>query len=95
MSNTSIDKSLLSEAAEIELSAQLEAQAAKVVPLFDAGQYGEALASLAALHQPVDQFFDDVMVMVDDEAIKNNRLALLNQLRGLFLRVADISLLSK
>lgn len=95
VSDTSINKSLLSEAAEIELSAQLEAQAAKVVPLFDAGQYGEALASLAALHQPVDQFFDDVMVMVDDEAIKNNRLALLNQLRGLFLRVADISLLSK
>ena len=95
VSDASINKSLLSEAAEIELSAQLEAQAAKVVPLFDAGQYGEALASLAALHQPVDQFFDDVMVMVDDEAIKNNRLALLNQLRGLFLRVADISLLSK
>jgi len=63
--------------------------------LFEAGQYGEALASLAALHKPVDQFFDDVMVMVDDEAIKNNRLALLNQLRNLFLRVADISLLSK
>lgn len=95
VANADIDKSLLIEAAEIELATQLEAQAAKVIPLFEAGQYGEALASLAALQKPVDQFFDDVMVMVDDEAIKNNRLALLDQLRSLFLRVADISLLSK
>ena len=41
----------------------------------------------------MDNFFDEVMVMADDDAIRNNRLALLNRLRNLFLRVADISLL--
>jgi glycyl-tRNA synthetase beta chain len=56
--------------------------------------YTEALQALAALREPVDRYFDDVMVMVDDEALKNNRLALLGALRALFLDVADISRLS-
>ena len=51
------------------------------------------LKQLARLRQPVDSFFDDVMVMVEDDALRNNRLALLQQLRNLFLEVADISLL--
>ena len=41
----------------------------------------------------MDNFFDEVMVMADDEAVRNNRLAMLNLLRNLFLRVADISVL--
>jgi glycyl-tRNA synthetase beta chain len=56
--------------------------------------YAEVLNELADLRDPVDRFFDDVMVMADDEAIKNNRLALLGELRALFLDVADISRLS-
>jgi len=49
---------------------------------------------LAGLRGAVDKFFNDVMVMVDDEAVRNNRLALLSMLRNLFLEVADISLLA-
>jgi len=49
------------------------------------------LTQLAKLREPVDTFFDDVMVMVEDEAIRANRLALLNRLRALFLKLADIS----
>jgi glycyl-tRNA synthetase beta chain len=56
--------------------------------------YAAALNELADLRDPVDRFFDDVMVMADDEGIKNNRLALLGELRALFLDVADISRLS-
>ena len=50
---------------------------------------------LAELRDPVDVFFDTVMVMADDEAVRNNRLALLAFLRDLFLNVADISLLQE
>ncbi len=65
-----------------------------VAPLIEARQYTEALTAMAALRAPVDQFFDDVMVMTDDEATRDNRLALLGELRALFLDVADISRLS-
>ena len=62
-----------------------------VVPMLDAGDYAPALTRLAGLRDSVDAFFDQVMVMVDDEAVRKNRLALLKQLRDLFLRVADLS----
>ena len=88
-----VDASLLQDSAEKSLAEQVDQQAAKVVPLFENGDYASALSSLASLREPVDNFFDEVMVMADDEAIRNNRLALLNRLRNLFLRVADISLL--
>ena len=52
------------------------------------------LRTLAGLKDPVDKFFDDVLVMADDEDIRKNRLALLGKLRALFLDVADISRLS-
>lgn len=55
--------------------------------------YRAALARLAALREPVDTFFADVMVNVDDAAVRANRYALLAKLRGSFLGVADISLL--
>lgn len=90
-----VDSSLLQEDAEKALASALESQSAKVIPLFEAGDYNQALDSLAGLQETVDQFFDKVMVMTDDEAVRQNRLSLLNQLRGLFLRVADVSLLSK
>ncbi|WP_286240659.1 glycine--tRNA ligase subunit beta [Neptuniibacter halophilus] len=88
-----VDTSLLAEPAEKALAAEIESQRTKLAPLFAAGQYQESLESLAALRASVDDFFDQVMVVADDEAVKNNRLALLSQLRSLFLGVADISLL--
>jgi len=61
--------------------------------MFEKGDYAAALSSLASLREPVDNFFDEVMVMAEDDATRNNRLAMLNSLRNLFLRVADISVL--
>ncbi|WP_101758671.1 glycine--tRNA ligase subunit beta [Oceanicoccus sp. KOV_DT_Chl] len=89
----SVDNSLLVDAAEKALAQLVQAKAEQLQPLFAQRQYQQALAALADLREPVDSFFEDVMVMADDEALKNNRLALLKQLRGLFLEVADISLL--
>tara|TARA_R110002111_G_scaffold3690_3_gene22297 strand:+ start:8370 stop:10451 length:2082 start_codon:yes stop_codon:yes gene_type:complete len=88
-----VNRDLLQDAAEKTLAAQVDQQAEKVLPLFEQGDYASALQSLASLQEPVDSFFNEVMVMADDEAVRNNRLALLNRLHNLFLRVADISLL--
>ncbi len=88
-----VDKTLLSEDAEKALSDELIAKGLEAQPLFAAGKYEEYLLSLASLRDSIDNFFDNVMVMADDEAVKQNRLALLNQLRNMFLKVADISLL--
>ena len=65
-----------------------------IEPLLESRDYAAALETLSGLRGSVDAFFDDVMVMADDDAIRNNRLALLGELRALFLRVADISRLS-
>ena len=88
-----INSSLLQDTAEKALATKVEQQADKVLPLFEQGDYANALQSLASLQEPVDSFFSEVMVMADDEAVRDNRLALLNRLHNLFLRVADISLL--
>ena len=53
--------------------------------------YLDFLTEMMALKEPVDRFFDDVMVMTDDEAVKNNRLNLLTGINQLILRVGDIS----
>lgn len=90
-----INSSLLSEDAEKVLAQQVAAKQTEVQPLLADAQYKEALASLADLRAAVDAFFDNVMVMADDEAVKNNRLALLKQLQGLFIAIADISLLQQ
>jgi len=91
--NAEVDTGLLQDEAEKTLAEQVSTQSRTVAPLFEQGDYASALRSLASLRTPVDHFFDEVMVMAEDEAVRNNRLALLNQLRNLFLRVADISLL--
>ncbi|MNU08459.1 Glycine--tRNA ligase beta subunit [compost metagenome] len=65
----------------------------KLEPFFAEGRYQDALVELAELREPVDAFFDNVMVMADDEAVRVNRLTLLSKLRELFLQVADISVL--
>jgi len=90
-----INTSLLSEDAEKVLAQQVAAKQTEVQPLLADAKYKEALASLADLRAAVDAFFDNVMVMADDEAVKNNRLALLKQLQGLFIAIADISLLQQ
>ncbi len=90
-----IDESKLSETAERALADKISSISQQVIPLFDKRDYETALSKLAGLRETVDSFFDDVMVMVEDEALRDNRLALLNKLRGLFLRVADLSHLQK
>jgi len=90
-----IDLALLQEAAEKALAENVEVMAEALEPAFATGDYQAALSKLADLREPVDTFFDSVMVMADDEALKKNRLTLLNKLRNLFLQIADISLLQK
>ncbi|MGB5304813.1 MAG: glycine--tRNA ligase subunit beta [Gammaproteobacteria bacterium] len=82
---------LLQEPAEQALAAAVRDAHASVSPLFGQREYTVALKKLAALQAPVDQFFNDVMVMADDIALRDNRLALLRALSDLFLQVADIS----
>ena len=86
-----VDNSLLSEAAEQALAAQVASLQTQLAPLFAAGDYTPALSALAALRAPIDQFFDSVMVNAEDAAIRQNRLNLLASLRELFLKTADIS----
>ena len=90
---TTINAQLLAESAEKALAAKLAELAPQLAPLFASADYQQALSLLAGLRESVDLFFEDVMVMADDEALKNNRLALLANLRDQFLHIADISLL--
>ena len=89
--STQVEASLLQEAAEKALFEAVTASQQQVAPLFAKGDYQQALDALATLREPVDAFFDQVMVMADDDAIRRNRLALLASLQALFLEVADIS----
>ncbi len=88
-----LDMNLLKEVAEINLAGEIASKSKQVSPLFAADKYTEGLEILAELRESVDAFFDSVMVMTEDTTQRNNRLALLSQLRNLFLEVADISLL--
>ena len=65
----------------------------KLEPYFAEGRYQEALVELAELRDVIDAFFEKVMVNVEDKELRINRLSMLEKLRELFLRVADISLL--
>lgn len=86
-----LQEHLLTAPEEVQLTKALRRISGPFHSLLSRGKYGEALASLAALKEPVDMFFDKVMVMADDAAVRENRLALLNELRALFLEIADIS----
>ncbi|KRU22191.1 glycine--tRNA ligase subunit beta [Psychrobacter piscatorii] len=86
-----VDEALLSETAEQNLYANVQQAQTVVQPLLEQADYTQVLQTLASLDEPLTQFFDNVMVNSDDEALKNNRLALLKQVRALFLTVADIS----
>ncbi|WP_462153467.1 glycine--tRNA ligase subunit beta [Pseudoalteromonas piscicida] len=92
-SEAAVESSLLQEEAEQTLAAQVAALTAELAPVYAEGDYQTALTRLASLREAVDNFFDNVMVMADDEAVKVNRLALLGQLSKLFLNTADISVL--
>lgn len=90
-----VDPQNLIEPAEQALYEAIESAKASVQPLNDDGDYQGVLTTLVSLSEPLTQFFDHVMVNADDETLKRNRLALLNQVRGLFLSVADIGLLQQ
>ena len=87
----SVEADLLRETAEKELFEKLQALQESVAKMFAQGDYLQGLNQLAELRPAVDRFFDEVMVMVDDERLKNNRLALLDQLLQSFRMVADFS----
>ena len=91
----SVDEALLSEAAECSLHAALaESQAALNAAIAD-NNYSLALSNLAKLRDPVDAFFDNVLVNAEDASVRLNRLALLQELRGQFLKVADLAVLAR
>ena len=81
------------EPAEKALAEAVLALRTEVQPLIVQGDYTTVLDKLANLRAPVDSFFDNVMVNAEDSALRQNRLAILNTLQGLFLQVADISVL--
>lgn len=86
-----VDEALLSEPAEQTLYQAVQQAQMAVKPLLETADYTQVLQTLVSLDAPLTQFFADVMVNSEDAALKNNRLALLKQVRALFLTVADIS----
>ena len=88
-----INLSACVEPAEKALAEAVLALRTEVQPLIAQGDYTTVLDKLANLRAPVDSFFDNVMVNAEDPALRQNRLAILNTLQGLFLQVADISVL--
>ena len=91
--NGDIDTTLIESGTEHALFDKLSELESEVNNLFNDHQYEQGLTKLATLKEPVDAFFDNVMVMAEDNSVKTNRLKLLQKLQNLFLRVADISLL--
>ncbi|WP_039959534.1 glycine--tRNA ligase subunit beta [endosymbiont of Riftia pachyptila] len=88
-----VNTQLLKQPEERELNDQLQAMKLRVSPMIESADYQGTLMGLAELRQPVDRFFDQVLVMADQADIRNNRLALLKGLSNLFLKVADVSML--
>jgi glycyl-tRNA synthetase beta chain len=89
-----INPSLFSESAEQNLYQSFLKAKGKIELQFNQKNYESALLEMTHMKRPIDEFFDGVMVMVEDEAIRNNRLALLDQIGQLFLRIADFSKLT-
>ncbi|MFK7701299.1 glycine--tRNA ligase subunit beta [Pseudomonas caspiana] len=88
-----VEPKYFDNANEFSLYSAIKQADQDVQPMAEARQYSETLARLAALREPVDAFFEAVMVNAEDASVRANRYALLARLRGLFLGVADISLL--
>lgn len=89
-----LDPNLLTEPAEQALATAIRELAPVAQQQFEQGDFSASLATLAAAKEPVDRFFNDVMVMAEDMAVRNNRLALLRQLHQSMNQVADLSLLA-
>ena len=89
-----VQEGLLQEQAEKNLAAAIQRVPPAVDAAFASGDFTGTLKTLAQLRDDVDAFFNDVMVMAEDLALRNNRLALLSQLHGMMNRVADISKLA-
>ncbi|MCO4798325.1 MAG: glycine--tRNA ligase subunit beta, partial [Colwelliaceae bacterium] len=90
---TVFNADLATEVAENNLANTFAEISSKVKPLQAASDYQAVLSELSKIKQPIDEFFDNVMVMADDEQVKINRLTLLNEIRNSFLDIADISVL--
>ncbi len=86
-----VDPSLLVEEAERNLMEAYTTVAASVLPLLGGKEYAQALVEMLALKEPINRFFESVMVMAEDEAIRRNRLHLLTKIAQLFLQIGDIS----
>lgn len=86
-----VDAALFQEDVEKKLQAAYDEVAAEALPLFANYQYGEALPALKKLTQPINEYLDNVMVMVDDEAVKNNRISQLLKTLSLFQAWGDFS----
>lgn len=86
-----VDDSLFSEDAEWNLAAKMIGLSPRVRALLSAGDYTQAMTLLAGLSTAIDQFFETVKVMAEEDSVRNNRLALLNNIGLLFLATADIS----
>lgn len=91
LSQHTVDEEQLVEAAEKALCEQAQAASKAVTPLLVQRDYSAALKRLAQLREATDRFFDEVMVMADNETTRNNRLTLLSETGNLFLSIADIS----
>lgn len=89
-----VSPDLLQEEAERKLAGAIERVRPQVDAAFASGDFAGTLKTLAQLRDDVDGFFNDVMVMAEDQALRNNRLALLSSLHGMMNRVADISKLA-
>jgi glycyl-tRNA synthetase beta chain len=89
------ERGSLKEPAELALAAALEKTSGRALPMLERGDYTGYLKSFAVLKQPVDAFFDSVMVMAKEDELRRNRLALLRELRDAMNRVADISKLAQ
>ena len=88
---TDVDETILNEEVEKELLASLKEREKNVAPLLESKDFENALKEIAEIRTAVDNFFDGVMVMVDDEKLKDNRLSLLRRVVNLFEKVADFS----
>jgi len=92
--NSGVNVALLQDAAEKNLNAAVVRVLPEIDAAFNQGDFAGTLKTLAKLREEVDAFFNDVMVMAEDVALRNNRLALLSSLHGMMNRVADISKLA-
>ncbi|WP_219337517.1 glycine--tRNA ligase subunit beta [Pseudomonas sp. Xaverov 259] len=93
LGNAEVDPGLFADAKEFSLNSAIAKAENAVKPLLAERNYAEALARLATLREPVDAFFEAVMINADDAGVRKNRYAMLARLRGLFINIADISVL--